>query len=68
MSHFYDKAGWGLGVGQTVRYWKDGERIEGKVTALKRSFVLKYVEFETEDGEKHEAVHDDVLIIGYPKQ
>ena len=25
MSHFYDKAGWGLGVGQTVRYWKDGE-------------------------------------------
>ena len=67
MSHFYDKAGWELAVGQTVRTLT-GERIEGKVTALKRSVVLKFVEFETEDGEKHEVVHDNVLIIGYPKQ
>jgi hypothetical protein len=68
MAAFYDAASWDLGIGQTVRCYKDGQEIVGVVVDLKREFVLKYVYFEDENGEVHKAVHDDVLIIGYPKK
>lgn len=67
MAAFYDAASWDLGIGQTVRYYEDGQKIVGVVVDLKRE-VRKYVYFEDEHGKVHKAVHDDVLIIGYPKK